>query len=75
VDNYFSGLGRLLIIAGVLLVVIGALFFLGGKIPGLGRLPGDIIIRRGKFTFYFPLGTSLLLSILISLLLALFSRR
>lgn len=74
-DNYFSGLGRLLIIAGVLLVVIGALFFLGGKIPGLGRLPGDIIIRRGKFTFYFPLGTSLLLSILISLLLALFSRR
>ena len=74
-DNYFSGLGRLLIIAGVLLVVIGALFFWGGKIPGLGRLPGDIIIRRGKFTFYFPLGTSLLLSILISLLLALFSRR
>lgn len=74
-DNYFSSLGRLLIIAGLLLLAIGVLFFLGGKIPGLGRLPGDIVIRREKFTFYFPLGTSLLLSILLSLLLALFSRR
>lgn len=74
-DNYFSGLGRLLIIAGLLLLAIGILFFLGGKIPGLGRLPGDIVIRREKFTFYFPLGTCLLLSILLSLLLALFSRR
>ncbi len=74
-DNYFSSLGRLLIIAGLLLLAIGVLFFLGGKIPGLGRLPGDIVIRREKFTFYFPLGTCLLLSILLSLLLALFSRR
>ncbi|NLW56766.1 MAG: DUF2905 domain-containing protein [Firmicutes bacterium] len=71
----FGSMGRLLIGAGLFLVVIGLLFLLGGKIPGLGRIPGDIIIRRGNFTFYFPLGTCILLSILLSLVLAFFTRR
>ncbi|NLY88838.1 MAG: DUF2905 domain-containing protein [Firmicutes bacterium] len=74
-ENNFTGIGRLLVIAGIFLVVLGLLFLLGGKIPGLGRLPGDIVIKRDKFVFYFPLGTSLLLSILLSLLWAIFSRR
>ena len=65
--NNFTGTGRLLVIAGIFLVVLGLLFLLGERIPGLGRLPGDIVIKREKFVFYFPLGTCLLLSLLLSL--------
>ena len=71
----FGSMGRLLIGAGLFLALIGLLFLLGAKIPGLGRIPGDIIIRRGNFTFYFPLGTCILLSIILSLVLAFFTRR
>lgn len=71
----FGSMGRLLILAGLFLVVSGLLFLIGGKIPGLGRIPGDILIRRGNFTFYFPLGACILLSIILSLILAFFSRR
>jgi hypothetical protein len=46
-----------------------------GKIPLIGRLPGDIYIRKGDFTFYFPLATSILISILLTLLFSLFGRR
>ena len=74
-ENPFSSIGRMLIVFGVLIVLIGALLLLGGKFPGLGRLPGDIVIKKGNFTFYFPLTTGILISILLSLLLALFSRR
>ena len=73
--NPSGELGRLLMVAGLFLLLIGILFHWGGKIFGLGRLPGDILIRRGNFTFYFPLGTCILLSIVVSLALALFSRR
>lgn len=66
--------GKLLIAAGILLVVAGLFFLLGGKLPFLGRLPGDIRIERENFTFFFPLGTCLLLSVLISLLLWFFRR-
>lgn len=70
-----SGLGRLLIAVGLGLAALGALLLLLGRVPGLGRLPGDIIIRRGNFTFYFPLATSILLSLLLTLALALLGRR
>lgn len=66
--------GKILIIFGVLLIFAGALLLYGGKIPFLGRLPGDIRIERDNFTFFFPLGTSLLLSLLLSLLFWLFRR-
>ncbi len=66
-------LGRLLILFGAILLVVGLLFTVSGKI-GLGKLPGDIVYRRGNFSFYFPLMTSILLSIVISLLLWLFRR-
>lgn len=65
----FHQLGRLLIIAGLLIVVVGAVIMLWDKIPFLGKLPGDIIIKRKNFTFYFPIVTSILLSIIISLIL------
>jgi hypothetical protein len=77
---FIGGLGRLLIIFGLLIVVLGGLLLLmeRGLPPGLswiGRLPGDILIQRKTFTFYIPLATSLLLSVLLSLILYLFLRR
>lgn len=60
-------LGRILIFLGLLLVVVGVIFSLAGKIPWLGNLPGDITIQRERFTFYFPLATCLLISVIISL--------
>lgn len=69
-----GGLGKLLVIAGAVLVVLGVVLLLSGRIPWLGRLPGDIVVRRENFTFYFPLATSLLISVILSLLLWLFRR-
>lgn len=66
--------GRLLIILGVVLILVGLLLTYGGRIPWLGRLPGDIRIERENFSFYFPLATSLLVSLLLSLLFWLFRR-
>ncbi len=69
-----SELGRFLIIAGVVLVVVGVVLLLAPKIPWLGKLPGDLTWRRGNFTFYFPLGTCLLLSLVLTLILYLLRR-
>ncbi|MDX9708641.1 DUF2905 domain-containing protein [Trichloromonas acetexigens] len=66
--------GRLLIILGVVLILAGLLLTYGGRIPWLGKLPGDIRIERENFSFYFPLATSLLVSLLLSLLFWLFRR-
>jgi hypothetical protein len=59
-------LGRLLIVVGLVLAGLGLLLTLGGKIPGLGRLPGDIVFERGSFRLYVPLATSLLLSLVLT---------
>jgi len=67
--------GRLLVISGVVLVMVGLLFMFSGKIPWLGRLPGDIYIKKKSITFYFPLGTSILLSIILSFILWLINRK
>ena len=69
-----SDLARTLIILGVLLVVVGLALLLVPKIPGLGKLPGDIVIKRENFTFYFPLGTCILISVILSLIFWLFRR-
>jgi hypothetical protein len=66
--------GKLLIILGIALTVLGLLLTFAGKLPWLGKLPGDIRIERENFSFYFPLGTCLLLSLLLSLLFWLFRR-
>lgn len=66
--------GRLLIILGVVLILAGLLLTYGGRIPWLGKLPGDLRIERENFFFYFPLATSLLVSLLLSLLFWLFRR-
>lgn len=69
-----SGLGRVLIISGMVLVAVGLLISLAPRLPWLGRLPGDILIKKESFSFYMPLTTSLLLSVVVSLLLWLFRR-
>jgi hypothetical protein len=62
-------IGKWLILFGVLLVAVGAVIFLLGKIPGVGRLPGDIVIQNENFTCFFPIATSILLSIVLTILL------
>ena len=66
--------GKLLIIVGVVLVVAGGLWLWAGKLPLLGRLPGDLRIERENFSFYFPLGTCLLISLVLSFILWLLKR-
>jgi hypothetical protein len=70
-----DSLGKMLILFGVVLALLGGLLLLAGRIPFLGRLPGDIVIRREHWSFYFPLTTSIVISILLTLLFSLFSRR
>jgi Protein of unknown function (DUF2905) len=70
-----SDVGKLLIVFGLLIALVGVVLVLIGRVPWLGRLPGDILIRRGNWTFYFPLATSLLLSLFLTLLVWLLGRR
>ena len=67
--------GKTLIIFGSVLILLGGLFMLGGKIPWLGRLPGDICIQRKNFTFFFPLTTSIIISAVLSLIITLVFKR
>ena len=68
-------IGKLLIIVGGLIVVIGVFLTLGLRIPYLGKLPGDISVDRGNVHFYFPIVTGLLVSLVLTVLLNLFFRR
>ena len=70
-DIGFHSLGKLLILSGFILVLVGGLLLFLGKIPLLGKLPGDILFQRRGWSFYFPLTTSILLSILLSIVLTL----
>ena len=67
--------GKILIVTGILLIVLGFFFVFGGKIPPFGRLPGDIVVRRGNFTFFFPIVTSIIASIVLTILMVLIFRR
>lgn len=69
-----SGMGRALMMIGLVILALGILLQLVGKVPGLGRLPGDIVIKRDGFVFYFPLATSILISIVLSLIFYLLRR-
>ncbi len=64
-------LGKALMFLGALIFVLGGLLILGGKLSSIGRLPGDFLIQRKNFSLYFPLGTSILLSILLTFVLSL----
>jgi hypothetical protein len=76
----FGGLGKFLIAIGAAVAVVGTLLLLADRIPGashlfswMGKLPGDIFIKRENFSLFFPLGTSIVLSVLLSLLFYLLS--
>jgi len=69
------GLGRTLITIGLVLVAAGLLVTVVGRFTPLGRLPGDVVYRRGNFTFYFPVVTCVVLSLLITLVMWLMGRR
>jgi DUF2905 family protein len=70
-----SDLGRVLIVLGLVIAVIGLALVVAGRVPWVGRLPGDIHVQRGNWTFSFPLGTSIVLSILLTVILWLIGRR
>jgi len=61
-------IGKLLIIVGGAIIIIGLILYFYNKIPLLGKLPGDILIKKKNFTFYFPLATSIVISLILSLI-------
>jgi len=67
--------GKPIIILGIILVVIGLIFVYIKDIPFIGKLPGDVYIKKKNFTFYFPITTSIIVSILITLILYFFKRK
>lgn len=69
-----SQIGKMLLIFGVVLVVVGLVLIFAGRIPFLGKLPGDFSFTKGNWSFYFPLATSIILSILLTILFNLFGR-
>lgn len=70
-----NDLGKSLIVVGLLIALVGVVLLLAGRIPWLGRLPGDVYIQRGNWSFYFPVVTSLVVSVLLTLLFWLLGRR
>lgn len=71
----FYDFGKLFITIGIFLVLIGIIFSLIGKLPYIGKLPGDIYIKKERFVFYFPLVTSIIISIILTIILNLFFRK
>ncbi|MGI5942792.1 MAG: DUF2905 domain-containing protein [Pelotomaculaceae bacterium] len=70
----WESLGKMILFFGIFLVLIGGLLLLGGRLFGMGRLPGDIFLQRGNFSFYFPVVTCIVLSILLTIILNLIRR-
>jgi hypothetical protein len=68
-------IGKFLIIIGIIIIGIGGALLLSGKIPFIGRLPGDILVQKKNFTFYFPLATSIALSLILTLLFWFFGKK
>ncbi|MFC1704243.1 DUF2905 domain-containing protein [Candidatus Omnitrophota bacterium] len=73
--NELNPIGKALIVAGTIFILFGLILVAGGRIPWLGKLPGDIIVQKKNFAFYFPVATCLAISIVISLFYWLWSRR
>ncbi len=67
-------IGKTFLLIGGVLVLLGGIMVLGGKLFGLGRLPGDFFFQKGNFSFYFPLATCIILSILLTIIMSFFRR-
>jgi hypothetical protein len=74
-EPLLTPLGKLLVIAGVIMVGVGLLFLWGEKIPYVGKLPGDIYLERGRVRIYFPLATSIVISVILTILVRVLIRR
>jgi hypothetical protein len=70
-----NDLGRALIVLGIVIALIGITLVVTGRSPWIGRLPGDVHVQRGNWTFYFPLATSLLMSVVLTLFFYIVGRR
>lgn len=70
-----NDLAKTLIFFGFILIASGLTLALFGKLPGLGRLPGDLYFKKGNFVFYFPLVTCLLASVLLTVIFSIFGRK
>jgi hypothetical protein len=70
-----ADIGRMLVLLGIVVVAIGLVMIFADRIPFLGKLPGDIVIRRKNFTFYFPVVTMLVVSILLTILFSVIGRK
>jgi hypothetical protein len=68
------GIGKLFVVLGVVLILVGLAFMFGDKIPYIGKLPGDIFIKKEKFSFYFPITTSIVISIILTILFSIFRK-
>ncbi len=66
--------GKLFIVIGILFIIIGLAFMFGDKIPYIGKLPGDIFIKKERFSFYFPITTSIIISIVLTILFSIFRK-
>ena len=71
----FNSVGKVLMMFGAILFVLGGIFMLGAKIPWLGRLPGDIYVQKKNFTLFFPIATCILVSLVLSAILILLKRK
>ncbi len=69
-----GGIGKSLIIMGIVLIVVGLILNFSGKIPFLGKLPGDIYIKKDNFSFYFPITTCIIISIVLTLIFSIFKK-
>lgn len=67
--------GKILISIGLLLAILGVIFTFGNKLPFVGRLPGDIVVERKNYSFYFPVATCIIISVIMSSILWLFSKK
>ncbi len=72
--NPMHEIGKLLLVFGLFMVIVGLLLLFSAKIPMIGRLPGDFVIKKGNFTFYFPLATSIIISVILTILFSIFRK-
>jgi hypothetical protein len=70
-----NDVGRALVVMGLVVALVGVVLLVAGRVPWLGRLPGDLYIQRGNWSFYFPLATSIVLSVLLTVVFWLIGRR
>lgn len=70
-----SEFGRIIILIGIALIILGLMLSFGPKLPWIGKLPGDVLIKKDGFTLYFPLATSIIISILLTIIINLFTKK